>query len=123
MRGLEVDAEQAVAVGSRARAAAARLDAEQVVEQRHHEVVVEEAVAVPDQEGDDRQPRRREAAEQPEIRVLPPALERALDEAPLERLDGAAADRLLEMEDQPGADRLEDRRRAPLLAVLRRPAR
>ncbi len=43
VRGLEVDPEQAVAVRARARAAAARLDPEQVVEQRDDEVVVEVA--------------------------------------------------------------------------------
>jgi hypothetical protein len=40
---VEVDAEQPVPVGTGARAAAARLDPEQVVEQRHHEVVVQVA--------------------------------------------------------------------------------
>jgi hypothetical protein len=43
VRAFEVDAEQAVAVGPGAAAPATRLDAEQVVEQRHHEVVVEVA--------------------------------------------------------------------------------
>jgi RNA polymerase sigma-70 factor (ECF subfamily) len=52
-RPVQVDAQQAVPVGAGARAAAARLDAEEVVEHRHHEVVVEEALAVANEKADD----------------------------------------------------------------------
>ena len=58
VRALDVDAEQSMAVRARARAAAARLDTEQVVEQRDDEVVVEIAAVVPDDERHDRQPWR-----------------------------------------------------------------
>ena len=50
-----IDAQQAVPVGSGAGAAAAGLDAEQVVEQGDHEVVVQVAASVLDHERDDRQ--------------------------------------------------------------------
>ena len=45
VRALEVDAEQSVPVGPGARAAAPRLDAEEVVEDRDDEVVVQVAAA------------------------------------------------------------------------------
>src|SRR5690348_3540258 len=56
VRALEVDAEQVVAVGAGARAASAGLDAEEVVEDRDDEVVVQVATVVAvDDEGDDGQ--------------------------------------------------------------------
>ena len=63
MGRLDVDPEQAMAVRPGTRAAAARLDAEQVVEQRHDEVVMEIAVIVADRERHDRQARQRGVAE------------------------------------------------------------
>ena len=48
VRGLDVDAEQPMAVRPGTRTAAARLDPEQVVEQRDDEVVVEVAAVVAD---------------------------------------------------------------------------
>ena len=53
-RGVEVDAQQPVTVRPGARTAAAGLDAEEVVQERDDEVVVQIAVAVAHQEGDDR---------------------------------------------------------------------
>src|SRR5690606_36893926 len=50
LRGLEVDAEEAVAIGTGAGAAGARLDPEEIVQQARHEIVVEVAVAVADDE-------------------------------------------------------------------------
>ena len=47
-----------------------------------------------------------------------PALDRPADEVLLALADRLDADGLLELEDEPGADRLDDRRRAALLAVL-----
>ena len=69
-----VDGQQPVAVGARAGAAAAGLDAEQVVEQRDDVVVVQVAVADPDAEGHDGQPAGVWVAEDLDVRVgLPPA--------------------------------------------------
>src|SRR4029077_14788761 len=56
VRPLDVDAEQAGAVGAGAGAAAARLDTEEVVEQGDDEVVVQVAAVVPHHERDDGQP-------------------------------------------------------------------
>ena len=47
-----------------------------------------------------------------------PRCDRALDEVVLALADRVGADGLLELEHEPGADRLDDRRRAALLAVL-----
>ena len=55
VRRLEVDPEEPVAVRAGARAAAPRLDPEQVVEERHDEVVVEVPAGVADDERDDGQ--------------------------------------------------------------------
>ena len=57
MRTGGADREQPVTVGPRARASAAGLDAEQVIEQRDDEIVVQvQPVTMADAEGDDRQP-------------------------------------------------------------------
>ena len=69
-----------------------------------------------DDERDDREPVGLEVAEDPDVRVLRPALDGAAPEVLLVRVDHVDADRLLELEDEPGADRLDDRRRAALLA-------
>jgi hypothetical protein len=114
-----VDAEQAVAVGTGAGAPSARLDAEEVVEQRDHEVVVQPApVGRVDQEGDDRQAVGVEVAEDLDGRVGAPRRDRPAHEIGLALDHDPGADRLLELEDQPGPDRLDDRRRAALLAVV-----
>ena len=64
VRALGVDAEQPVPVRSGAGTAAARLDAEQVVQHRDDEVVVQIAtVGSADDERDDRQPLGLEVAE------------------------------------------------------------
>jgi hypothetical protein len=113
-----VDAQETMAVGSGAAAPAARLDAEQIVEQRGHVVVVQVARAVAHDEGDDREPPGVVVAQDLDVRVRRPARDGPLDERLFALPDGPVADRLLELEDQPGADRLDDRRRAALLAHL-----
>ena len=117
-RQLGADAQQPVHVRPRARAAAARLDAEQIVQQRDDEVVVQVVVPVAHHERHDRQPLGAQVAQQAQVRVLLPGGDGALDEAALHLGDGVVPDRALELERQPGADRFDDRRRAPLLAVL-----
>ena len=117
VRALEVDAEQPVAVGAGARAAAAGLDPEQVVEQGDDVVVVQIAPRAPvDDERHDREPVGLEVAEDADVRVLRPALDGAAPEVLLVRVDHVDADGLLELEDETGADRLDDRRSAALLA-------
>src|SRR5262249_30245275 len=116
-RGLEVDAEQPVPVGPRARAAAARLDAEEVVEQRDHEVVVEVARAVLDDERHDRQALGVRVTEDLDVRALRPRGDGAADERLLALVDGRDRHRALELEDEPCADGLDDRGGAALLAV------
>ena len=72
VRALEVDAEQPVAVGAGARAPAAGLHAEQVVEHGDDEVVVQPVPRRrPHHERDDRQPRGLEVAEDLDGRLLP----------------------------------------------------
>src|SRR5262249_41351658 len=119
VRPLDVDPEQAVAIGARARAAAAGLDAEQVVEDGHDEVVVQVAALVPDDERDDRAPRQRVRAEDVDRRSALPPLDRAADERLLALADRVDPDRVLQLEDEAGPDRLDDGRRAALLPVLR----
>src|SRR6266508_6460237 len=82
-------------VGTGAGAATARLDAEQVVEQGH-----------------DRQALRVGIAQDLEVGVGLPAVQRTAPEALLACLDQVGADRLLEPHDQPGTDRLDDRWRS-----------
>ena len=106
-------------VGTGAEAAAAGLDPEQVAEHGDDEVRVQHAARVADAERDDREPLGVGVAEDPQVRVAAPRRERAADEGPLPPADLLGADRLLEREHEPGADRLDDRRRAGLLAVGR----
>src|SRR5690606_20592990 len=121
---LEVDAEQPVAVGARAGAATPRLDPEEVVQQRDDEVVVQVprrpsgGARVADHEGDDRQALTARVAEDLEVRVGLPAADRPPDERVLAAADLLDADGGLELEDEPGADRLDDRGGAALLTVL-----
>src|SRR6266511_3637155 len=102
-------------VGTGAGAATARLDAEQVVEQGHDVIVVQVAFLGPDAEGDDRQAAGVGIAEDLDVRVGLPAIQRTAPEALLARLDQVGTDRLLEPDDQPSTDRLDDRRGAALL--------
>src|ERR1700744_2059243 len=112
-----VDTEQPVPVRPRAGTAAARLDAEQVVQQRYHEVVVQVApLAVADQQRHDRQPPGPLAAEDLDLRVAAPAAQGATPHALLPGLDQVRPDRLLEAENEPGPDRFDDGRGPALLA-------
>src|SRR5690606_8448667 len=115
---LQVDAEQTVPVRPRTRAPTARLDPEEIVEQRGDEGVVQVALAVPHHERDDREPPRIAVAEDVEVGALLPARDRAVDEALLARADRLRAHRFLELKHEPRADRLEDRGRSALFAVL-----
>ena len=69
-----------------------------------------------DAERDDRQPRRVEVAEDLQVRVARPPLQRPPAPVALQPGDALAADRLLEPDDEAGADRFDDRRSAALLA-------
>ena len=109
------DAEQPVRVRPGARAAAAGLDPEQVVEHGDHELVVQVAVAVPDPEGHDGQSRGAAVAEDLQPRVVPPGRQHPPAGLLLAGLDQPGADGLLQPEDQAGADGTEDRRGAALL--------
>ena len=106
-------------VGAGAEAAAARLDAEQVAEDGGQEVRVQEAPRVPDAQGDDAQPIEVGVPEDLDVRVLSPPVERTANRVLLAPVDLVDADGLLEGEDEPGADRLDDRRRASFLADRR----
>ena len=116
---LEVDAEQPVPVRAGAGAAAAGLDAEQVVEQRDHEVVVQVLAARrPDHERHDREPLRPPGCRgSPCAGSLRQAVIARSQQGVLACLDHVDADGVLELEDQPGPDRLDDGRGAALLAV------
>jgi len=106
-------------VGSRARAPPSGLDAEQVVEQGHHEVVVQQpTVRGADPEREDRQACGRDRPEQLEVRVGPPGRQPFQPVPILQRCDQVEADRLLEGEGQAGPDRAHDVRGAALLAMF-----
>jgi hypothetical protein len=96
--------------GAGAGAAAAGLDAEQVVEQGDDEVVVQVPGAVADAEGDDGQPPGPVVAEDLDGRHVGPAAEHVPPEVFFAGGDQAGADRLFEGEDQPSTDGLHDRR-------------
>ena len=117
VRARRVDGQQPVPVRAGAGAAAAGLDAEQVVEQRDDEVVVQVAVRragcgrrrwTAGAPAGCRGPRCPGWPAQRSQRVLPQLL--------FPRLDQVGADGLLEGEDQPGPDGLDDGRGAALLA-------
>ena len=76
------------------------------------------AALVTDDEGHDREPVERRVAQDLDGRVGAPARDGAPDEGLFALPDGLHADPHLELEDETGADRLDDRRRAALLAVL-----
>ena len=114
----EVDAQQPVPIRPGAGAAAPRLDAEQVVEQRHDEVVVQVAAPVPDDEGDDRQPLGVVVAQDVDAGYASQRSMARPMNALLALADGRLAHLLLELEHEAGADRLDDVGRAGLLAML-----
>ena len=96
------------------------LDAEQVVEQGDDEVVVQVAAAgrrTTNDTIDSRSASRLPRISMPGWPATPRS--RATQVRLLVRADRVDADGLLELEHQPGADRLDDRRRAALLAVRR----
>ena len=108
-----------MAVGAGARAAAPRLDPEQVVEERDDVVVVQVTpVPVANHEGDDAEPLGLPVAEDLDPVVLGPRGDGPADEALLPLPDALLADRLLELEHDAAADGADDVRRPPLLAVL-----
>lgn len=115
--GGQVDAEEAVSVGSRAGAAAAGLDAEEVVQEGDDEVVVEELVVVFDHERHDREPPGVEVSEDSDVGVVTPAFDGALDEVVFEFTDVVFADGGFELEDESGADGFDDGGRAAFFAV------
>ncbi len=106
-------------VRPRAEASAPCLDPEEVAEHGDDVVRVQRPAPVPDAERDDREPLDVRVAEDLDVRVAAPGLERATDEALLSPADLVGPYRFLEREDEPGADRLDDGRRAGLLANLR----
>src|SRR3954453_5134588 len=99
-----------------ARAAAARLDSEQIVEERHDEVVVQvSAGRTAYDERDDRQTFRVDVAEDLDRRLGRPRVDGATQQRFLRRADDRDPDRLLELKDQAGADRADDVGGATLL--------
>jgi hypothetical protein len=80
---------------------------------------VEQPALVTDAEREDRQPFGIKAADDLDPRVPGPRVQRAPDEAVLERADPVGADGVLQLEHEAGADRLDDRGRAALFAVNR----
>ena len=114
-----VDRMHAMDVRAGAEAAAARLDPEQVAQHRDDEVRVQQPARVAEAERHDREPLALGVAEDLDVRVAPPGRERAACERVLPPADLLGADRLLEREHEPGADRLDDRRRTGLLADRR----
>src|SRR5450631_4937019 len=109
-----------MSVGAGARAAAASLDPEQVVEQRDNEVVMQVSPARRAyDERDDGQPLRLKVAQDLDGGLLQPRADGTLKVVLLVRSNDVHAHRLFQPEDQPGADRLHDGRSATLLAQCR----
>ena len=75
----------------------------------------QKALAVADRERDDAEPLRPRVAQDLQVLVPRPGGDRPLQEPVLELVDPVGADRLLELEDEAGPDRAQDRRRASLL--------
>ena len=100
-------------------AAAARLDPEKVVEDGHHEVVVQPAVPVADPERHDREPVGVAATENLDRRMGAPRSKRSPPEAFLALPDQIGADGLLQLEGQAGADGADDGRCAAFFAGYR----
>src|SRR5437763_9525230 len=99
-----------------ARAAASRLDPEQIVEQRHDEVVVQvSAGGTAYDERDDRQTFCVDVAEDLDGRLCRPRVDGATEQGFLCRTDDGNSDGLLELKDQACADRANDVRRTTLL--------
>src|SRR3954464_9247775 len=98
VRGVQIDSQQPVPVGTGAGAAAARLDPEEIVEQRDDVVVVQVAPAMADHERNDREPLRATVAEDLDVGVSLPALDGAIDERFLALTNRLDADLLLELE-------------------------
>src|SRR5665213_1367143 len=103
-----------------ARTAAARLDTEQVVEQRNDEVVMQVASAWrAHHEGNDRQPFGVEVPENLDGRLGSPGLDGAAQVVLLVCADHIDTDGLLQLKDEAGADRFDDCGSATLLALRR----
>ena len=118
MGTVQVDAQQVMAVGARARAAATGLDPEEVVEDGYDEVVVEVAAAGgPHHERHDGQPFGVEVTEDFDVRLVLPGRDRAAQVVLLVGADHLDADRLFELEYQAGPDRFDDGRCAALLTL------
>ena len=108
MGPIEVDAEQAVPVWSRARTAASRLDAEQVIEQRHDIVVMQVTGPVAQDEGNNGQPGRVRVTKDADLRVGSPGGQRLSPEPRFPCSDQIGTNGLLQLEDQPRADGTDD---------------
>src|SRR5689334_22790340 len=99
-------------------ASAARLDPEQVAEHGDDEVRVQMPGAVTQAERHDREALELGVPEDLDVRVGAPRAQRAAGEIVLAAADLVAADGVLQRERDTGADRLDDSRRASLLADL-----
>src|SRR5437867_3784297 len=95
------------------------LNTKQIVEQHDDEIIMQHTLTITHHEADDREPPGFLIAEDVQVRVLVPRLDRAMDELALFGADAIDAHRLFQLKHQPGADRLEDRGRAALLAMHR----
>ena len=97
-----------MAIGPGATTAAARLDAKEIVEQRHNEVVMEVAALMTDGERHDRKAVRLGIAEHLDVRVLRPGVDRPADEAFLQPANRLGANSFLQFEDEACPDRSDD---------------
>ena len=95
------------------------MDSEEVVEHRHYEVVVQVPPTGPaDDETDDRQTFGVRVTEDLDRRIGTPTRDGPTQEVVLPRSDHIDAHLILQVEDQPGADGLDDRGRTTFLPVL-----
>ena len=107
LRPLFVDVKEEVSVGTRAHAARADLNAEEIVQEPGGEIVME----VPEDHRQDSEPVRREVPENDEIVALAPLPERPPEVVLLDPPNPGGAHRRFQVEGETGLDRLDDRRR------------
>ena len=108
-----------MAVGAGTRAAAASLNAQEVVEHGDHEVVVQVSLVVANGEAHDREAPGVGIAQDLDVGVFAPGLDGPADKLPLAKLDVLVSHRFLELKNQTRADGLDDGRSAAFFAMSR----
>eukprot|EP00053_Salpingoeca_punica_P014469 m.131571 g.131571 ORF g.131571 m.131571 type:complete len:821 (-) comp16464_c2_seq1:87-2549(-) len=116
--GVYVQIEELVAVRTGARAAATGLDAKEVAEEGDDEGVVEHALLADHDKGENAEALELRVAEQDDVAVHGERLDGPLQEVVLELVDEVCTNRVFQLEDHAGPDRLDDGGGSAFLALL-----